>query len=849
MDQYNYCTPGRYSFGDSWDIYSPPNPCPAIQSYNLRARADELVENFKHRAAWFSHNKLLWAFGCDFNYQNAWTMFKNMDQLITYINENSDKYGVRVKYSLLSEYFEAVHKLGKTWGDYSGDFFPYNDNNVSYWSGYFTSRNKLKGLTRSADNVQRLVDAAFATALAGGYKLDQQKLYEYINELRYQNAVAQHHDGVSGTARPHVVDDYEYRLNIGIQTSFEALQNIVPNLLDPVSAASGASGPAVSTNPQEIQALLLQGKPVSVVLYNTLGTARDEYVEIKVPIAALNVTDSNGRSIVSQIDPPHNQIYNLTTVDQIHLGVHFDDHASNLLKKKHTVLEASFFTENQQDLYSLWFEVQIPAFGWATYFLTPVNLGSPSSSTRGVVTFQQSYNPQLQQDQKNSDPTHNIPINDLAEEKILFKTNGKEAASNSTITNGQLTVSFNNNGLIGGITGSHITRPFTVTQNFFQYNSSADEQQPSGAYIFRNNGTALPLGIDSNKYSLTIVQGNLVQTAHQIWHQNVFIGDRDPSKSTNVTHSIRLFRSTVNNDNSQNPIVNFIETRHGVGPLQGNKEMISRWSTSIKSNGKFSQDDSGFLFLERTFNSSQSLIIPGNYYPVVQATYIQDSDYRLSVLTSQSCGCSSLASGELEVMVHRRTLQDDYRGVSSPLNDTNRIEFSHWISVDSQITAETQRAQLSLMQNNPIVPLYAPVGSQGISHWLSHYTNSFSALSKALPQNIHLLNFQVFGPSDPTIILRLQHLYQAESVSPLAAPVSIDLSTVFNSPALTLATVTPLTLSANQKLSTCQQNRWSWSSEASPNPASPRDLPLAGTTVTLLPSQILTFSLTFSTTA
>ena len=42
----------------------------------------------------------------------------------------------------------------------------------------------------------------------------------------------------------------------------------------------------------------------------------------------------------------------------------------------------------------------------------------------------------------------------------------------------------------------------------------------------------------------------------------------------------------------------------------------------------------------------------------------------LSVLTERAQGATSLASGSLEVMVHRRTLLDDWRGVGEPLNET-----------------------------------------------------------------------------------------------------------------------------------------------------------------------------------
>lgn len=40
------------------------------------------------------------------------------------------------------------------------------------------------------------------------------------------------------------------------------------------------------------------------------------------------------------------------------------------------------------------------------------------------------------------------------------------------------------------------------------------------------------------------------------------------------------------------------------------------------------------------------------------------------MLTDRAQGGASLSSGELEVMLHRRTLFDDWRGVGEPLNET-----------------------------------------------------------------------------------------------------------------------------------------------------------------------------------
>jgi hypothetical protein len=62
-----------------------------------------------------------------------------------------------------------------------------------------------------------------------------------------------------------------------------------------------------------------------------------------------------------------------------------------------------------------------------------------------------------------------------------------------------------------------------------------------------------------------------------------------------------------------------------------------------------------------------------SYFPVNAATYINDSTAQLTVVVDRSQGAASLGSGQLEIMVHRRLLYDDSRGVGEPLNETAGI--------------------------------------------------------------------------------------------------------------------------------------------------------------------------------
>ena len=41
---------------------------------------------------------------------------------------------MNVRYAHVQDYFNALHQTNHVWQEYSGDFFPYNDDSVSYWT-------------------------------------------------------------------------------------------------------------------------------------------------------------------------------------------------------------------------------------------------------------------------------------------------------------------------------------------------------------------------------------------------------------------------------------------------------------------------------------------------------------------------------------------------------------------------------------------------------------------------------------------------------------------------------------------------------------------------------------------
>ncbi len=99
------------------------------------------------------------------------------------------------------------------------DFMPYSDCEHCFWTGYFTSRAGLKRLERVASSVlmaTRQLDSLVDNNTTGQGRRNELSCPSALHTLADASGVAQHHDGVSGTSKQHVADDYAARLQDGI---------------------------------------------------------------------------------------------------------------------------------------------------------------------------------------------------------------------------------------------------------------------------------------------------------------------------------------------------------------------------------------------------------------------------------------------------------------------------------------------------------------------------------------------------------------------------------------------------------------------------------------------------------
>ena len=118
--------------------------------------------------------------------------------------------------------------------------------------------------------------------------------------------------------------------------------------------------------------------------------------------------------------------------------------------------------------------------------------------------------------------------------------------------------------------------------------------------------------------------------------------------SCGVEQTYRLIHS------SDAAVASTVLTLTSVGPLELNKDFVSRYTTSLQTNGVFYTDDNCFEVHQRTFSTNMSAnVIGGNYYPMTCAGFIKDdvADVQLTFLNDRTRGATSQANGQFEIMM------------------------------------------------------------------------------------------------------------------------------------------------------------------------------------------------------
>ncbi|NXE85545.1 MA2B1 mannosidase, partial [Cochlearius cochlearius] len=764
--------------GFCWDqLCSDP---PVVDEDSEENNVDSIVSTFLQIAAsqaeLYRTNHIIMTMGSDFHYENANLWFKNMDKLIAHVNaRQANGSRVHVLYSTPSCYLWELHRANLSWSVKTDDFFPYADGPHQFWTGYFTSRPAFKRYERLSSNFLQICSQL--EALAGLAAREGPYGPGNSSVLREAVAVAQHHDAVTGTEKQHVADDYARQLAAG----WESCQLLVANAL---ASLSGSKENFIFCNALNISVCPLTeaASRFTVILYNPLGRRVSWPIRLPVNGASYAVTDPQGQPVPSEVSP--GQLLRPPTRPWPPLT----------LPARPQVIPVSNFTRRLRGdsggaARELLFQAFAPALGFSTFTVSRLSTGDPRVPPART--------PALSQPQE----IHNEHV------RVLFDP---------------LT------GHLKEIQNLDKSISLPVFQSFYWYNASVgNDQSPqaSGAYIFRPNSFE-PIPVSGSKrVSTHLVKNALVQEVHQNF-------------SSWCSQVVRLHAGQP-----------YVELEWTVGPIPvedgWGKEIISRFETTLQTNARFYTDSNGRQILERrrdyrpTWNLSQTEPVAGNYYPVNSRIFIKDKKFQLTVLTDRSQGGSSIFDGSLELMVHRRLLHDDNRGVGEPLVELGAdkqglvVRGRHLVLLD---TVESAADQHRLLAEELFMAPYAVLAPGGGPSYRHHQPSlrQFSALRQELPPNVHLLTLTPWGAG--ALLLRLEHQFERGESANGSQPVTVDLLNLFS--AFTITSVQEMSLGGDVPLDAVSRLVWT----PATGPVQPRPVPtLDPSRVTLQPMEIRTF--------
>eukprot|EP00039_Didymoeca_costata_P011753 m.166415 g.166415 ORF g.166415 m.166415 type:complete len:1037 (+) comp15278_c0_seq5:70-3180(+) len=783
-----YCMPlPTYSF--EW---GPNKGAVELNSKNIKEMSLGLAAIAQQRAKWFRTKNVLIPWGCDYQFQNAQLVYNSTDWLIDTINAHPE-WGVEVNYVTPSEYLAAMKKSGVSLptkaaagmppgegdqgaGMKSGTFFPYIPKDTAgAWSGYFTSRPKLKGLSQAAHGPLRAAEQLYA--LRGPQPQDAQ-LWGMLEEARRGLGIVQHHDAITGTpcssqegsacnnqvtGGHDVLKTYEAYA----EKAHEDTRNVIAVVL------GNKHKTTLSADVTDLGDILLDGKQGSVVVYNSQARSVTEIVDIPVPVCNVAVAKASGAYVTSQT----------TASIAIHDG-----------------------TPPNYD-FVLHFEVTIPALSDMSFVLNPtvdgtcgggdVRIGQNATMSSVEHTLLLPRDTVIQ-------PGSNL-IDDIIDEAATLqgelpsclpkakpqrKPPSPPKQEMITLENTFFAVYINSSYGIVGYLDKASGRNYSLTQELVSYQSSI-----TNAYSFQPTGEAVSILNSSKMVAVSVAKGPVMQEVRlQV----------SPEHHTRI----RVWQSTDPSVGGR------LEFAHRVGILEPMTELATRFTCNeIDESSLLHSEDNGYETSAHKYpspypgdlppQSDPSLVIPQNFYPSQMSAFIADNNTQLSVALDRSHGVASLSKGALEVMMQRRH-QPFFPGQPTiVLDDTDRLLVQIWLSLGPQVSSNRMRHTMKTRLNHPLQAVYGNVSTDT--------TSSHHAFNSEWPANIELQSVRARSASREKVLVRVRHIYAKGEDHGMSLPVKVALSDIGMYTSGREVTLTGLTGIAN-----ASQARIRWNSVDDP---------------------------------
>ncbi|XP_022885749.1 alpha-mannosidase-like [Olea europaea var. sylvestris] len=303
------------------------------------------------------------------------------------------------------------------------------------------------------------------------------------------------------------------------------------------------------------------------------------------------------------------------------------------------------------------------------------------------------------------------------------------------------------------------------------------------------------------------------------------------------------------------------EVEFTIGPIPTDdsvgKEVITRMTANMATDKVFYTDSNARDFLKRVrdyrpgWPLTVTQPIAENYYPINLGIFVEDKESEFSVLVDRATGGGSINDGEIELMLHRRILHDDSRGVDEALDESVcvdntceglTIRGNYYMSINKLGTGSRWRRTTGQEIYSPLLLAFS---HENTEKWKSsHLIKATSmAANYSLPLNVALITLQELD--DQSVLLRLAHIYEAGEDTEYSSLAKVELKKLFAGK--TIKALKETSLSANQDRSEMKRMTWKVEGQngSDPNPIRGGPVYMSSLIVELGPMEIRTFLLRF----
>ncbi|XP_020761455.2 alpha-mannosidase 2x isoform X1 [Odocoileus virginianus] len=598
-----------------WKV--PPR---AITEANVAERAGLLLDQYRKKSRLFRSNVLLVPLGDDFRYDKPqeWdAQFFNYQRLFDFLNSKPDLH-VQAQFGTLSDYFDALYKrTGVEPGArppgfpvLSGDFFSYADREDHYWTGYYTSRPFYK-------NLDRVLEAHLRGA-----------------EILYSLAVA--HTRRTGLASQFPLSNFalltDARRTLGLFQHHDAITGTAKEAV------------VVDYGVRLLRSLVsLKQVIINAAHYLVLGDKKTYHFDPEVPFLQMDDTRLNHDALpertVIQLESSPRYVVLFNPLEQERLSVVsllVSSPRVRVLSEEGQPLAVqlsahwSSATDMVPDVYQVSLPVRLPALGLGILQLQQ-GLDGPRTLPSSVRIY-----------------LHGRPLSVNRNEAFPLRVIDS-GTSDFALSNRYMQVWFSGlTGLLKSVQRVDEEQEQRVDMEFLVYGTRSSKDK-SGAYLFLPDGEAKPY-VPRDPPVLRVTEGPFFSEVVACYEH--------------VHQVVRLY-NLPGVEGLSLDVSSLVDIRDYV-----NKELALRIRTDIDSQGAFFTDLNGFQVQPRRY--LKKLPLQANFYPMPVMAYLQDARNRLTLHTAQALGVSSLHDGQLEVILDRRLMQDDNRGLGQGLKDNKR---------------------------------------------------------------------------------------------------------------------------------------------------------------------------------